>query len=216
MNSENIGRIDGPRHPLWREFWQLHKAAFQPKLRDESSRQVADAAKAGTIQIYGYANSREDLCGYYILQPLRHCVFWSFMAVRQENRGTGLGRLLLTDLMERFRREHTQPYLLLDAEDHPAAIWGKLGCRRVDIPFAIPDPEGEELLPMHLMLRGRGPEPSSIKARIVREMVRELYENAYPDCPETLAPGPILEGLPERVALLPWPPPPTPPEEEPS
>ncbi|MDQ7043051.1 MAG: GNAT family N-acetyltransferase [Sulfurimonas sp.] len=137
---------------LWDETIQIYRDSFDEWEREDEAT-LLKHIKHGSYKMFAYQIEKE-IVGFYILDintPLQYALF-SFLAIKKEKRGLGLGSKLCLEAIEYFFKNLNCSWFFIEAEERQAKLYSKLGFKALDIDYRVPAFNSQKSIKMSLML----------------------------------------------------------------
>lgn len=191
---------------VWDACIRIYTAAF-PRKERESEGALRRRLDTGRYRMRAGLRDGE-VAGFVILdiEPPYNFALLSYLVVDEAQRGKGYGTDLTNEAIRLFREETDCDWLLIEARDRQAELYGRLGFLKVDLDFRIPHYVDADETPMHLMAYPRGAAERSIPAGELKEMIDWLYRSGYLVADDDPRLARQLAAITGDAALMDWPP----------
>lgn len=193
---------------VWRDCIRIYEEAF-PEWEREPERVLVKRVMQGRYKMYaGMFGGRA--VGFYILdieEEGQVYTLFSYIAVDKRERGKGFGTELTRHAFKVFSQLRARRWMLIEAEERQAELYGRLGFLKIDMDYLVPHYDSARSEPMSLMGVPFDRSALSIEGPELRQIVERIYLSGYkldandPRLEEQLAYIPAGE-----VRLMPWPP----------
>ena len=185
---------------------RLYMEAF-PRWERESEGALRRRLASGRYWMRAGIDRHGDVVGFVTLdiEPPLEFGLLTYLVVAESMRGQGLGTALTHEAIRLFRQETNCRWLLIEAEDRQAELYGRIGFLKIDIGFDVPRIGDDGVVPMHLMVYPRDDAPSSMTAADLRRIIEWIYKSGYmlrEDDPRVVRQLALIE---DNVALIRWP-----------
>lgn len=190
----------------WQAIMEIYYATF-PEWEREPEDILIERISSGRYVMY-CGQAQNNIVGFYILdinQEPSYALF-CFLAVSETQRGKGLGTILCKDAIRRFHEEYALDLLLIEAEDRQAIFYGKLGFKKIDINYLVPEYNAPDSVPMHLMAISADDHVTQLEAKHLRALLQHIFTTGYYLNNQDERLTAQLAKIPEHAALLVWPP----------
>jgi len=137
---------------LWEESMQIYRDSF-PQWEREDELSIFNNIQREHYVMF-LLHNKEELAGFYILDinaDLEYALF-SFVAIKERQRGLGLGSRLTLHAIAYFQEEKKLHYFFTEAQERQATLYEKLGFLRLSLEYRVPSFNSEESIPMTLLL----------------------------------------------------------------
>lgn len=102
-------------------------------------------------------------------------ILFSFLAVRKNQRGVGLGLKLSLYVIEYCKRKYTASWLLIEAEERQALLYERIGFKRLQLEYRVPKFHSLESVPMSLMIITKKPLDNDMPSKIIKDIFHRGY-----------------------------------------
>ncbi|MBI4614444.1 MAG: GNAT family N-acetyltransferase [Planctomycetes bacterium] len=206
-SAVRIERVSEVGSPAWRAAIAIYREVF-PTWEREPESLLARRAKTGEYLLHAALGERGEVEGFLTLHacPREGYALVTFVGVRPDRQGQGIGSALFRQAMETFDLSTGAPWLLVEAEDRAARLYGRLGMWKLDAPYSVPRYGSRDSTPMHLLAYTKGDRPPTVAGEWLRRVIEHVYAHGYclaPDDPRIAA---ELAAIPCPVPVLAWPP----------
>jgi len=184
---------------LWDETIQIYNDSF-PEWEREDTSNILLNVKSGVYKMFSYV---EDgvVIGFYILDinaELDYALF-SFLAIKEENRGKGIGSKLCLNAIEYFHKNIKQDWFLIEAEDRQAKLYARLGFETIKLDYAIPEFNSTSSVPMNLMLIQ---EQKALDSNSLALIIKDIFHRGYSLNENDQRIQTQIEKIPKTISLL--------------
>ncbi len=164
---------------LWDGFLNIYFEAF-PAWEREDEASVLKNVKKGIYKLFllfdGTFDGKDKVLGFVLLDMYgEDYILLSFLAIKKDFRGQGLGTKLCKYAMEFFARSSAK-WLLIEAEYRQALLYQKLGFKALDLSYAIPEYNSDKSVAMDLMFLQKDEGLSQEK---LRSIVKNMFICGY-------------------------------------
>lgn len=193
--------------PIWAECMRIYENAF-PAWEREWDTLLEKRAQSGRYQVRaGIKDGR--VVGFYVLDVEdegQNYALFSYLAIDETERSKGYGEELTRDAIKLFLERGDRGWLLIEAEERQAQLYGRIGFAKLGIDYHVPRYDGEESVPMNLMATSRDGPIASADGQDIKQIIERIYLSGYKLDPGDLRVARQLALIPDSVPLLAWPP----------
>ena len=206
MSDLTITKIATTDNEQWPSIMAIYREAF-PEWEREPENIIQQRLRSGRyILCYGQENNA--IVGFYILEINQKPSYalLCFLAIAKNYRGLGYGTSLCQDAITHFHNDTQLDWLLTEAEDRQAIFYGKLGFKKIDLPYNVPKFNSADTAPMHLMIICSDRNKPFIDGTCLQNLLHHTFTTGYylEECDPRLVRQ--LTQVPEQAQLLNWPP----------
>lgn len=121
-----------------------------PTWEKEPQKTIIDRLNDGSYFMRGVLKGKE-VVGFYIIVVRDEFSLLSYVAIKEEHRGKGIGSKLVLDSILEFQKSK-QDYFFIEGEDRQARLYERLGFSRIKIEYLIPEFDSPNVFPMNLLV----------------------------------------------------------------
>lgn len=204
----DIVPVEADGGAVWSDCIRIYEEAF-PEWEREPERVLVKRVRQGRYKMYA-GMFEGHAVGFYILdieEEGQVYALFSYIAVDRRERGKGFGTELTRHAFKLFSESHGRRWMLIEAEQRQAELYGRLGFLKIDMDYLVPHYDSTRSEPMSLLAVPFDRSARSIEGPELRQIVERIYLSGYkldaddPRLEEQLAFIPTGE-----VRLMAWPP----------
>jgi len=203
---DEIVPVDPGQQDLWDECIRIYTAAF-PRWERES--EGALRRRLGMDRYRMRAGRKNGkIVGLVILdiEPPFKSALLTYLAVDDDERGKGYGTALTEEAIRLFREETECDWLLIEAEDRQAELYGRIGFLKISVDFYVPRFDDQGVVPMHLLALPRHPGLANMSADELKQTLEWIYQSGYLIRSDDPRLAKQLSAVTGDTELIAWPP----------
>jgi len=144
--------LDIKEHPeLFNECMLIYVDSFAEWEREDINN-IAKNIQSNHYKMHANLLNSEVI-GFYILDvntQLEYALL-SFLAMKESQRGKGLGNELCLHCITYFQKELACRWLLIEAQERQSKLYERLGFKKIMLEYKVPSLTSQESINMHLM-----------------------------------------------------------------
>jgi len=159
----------------WDATMKIYVDSF-PAWEREANETILKRLKTKEYEAFIYTIDAEVIAFAILdMNTTLHYTLFAFLAVTQTQCGHGLGSKLALYVIEYCKTQLTVQWLFIEAEERQAALYERLGFKRLTLDYRVPKFNSLESVPMNLMVITQ----KDLSADILSEIIKDIFHRGY-------------------------------------
>ncbi len=157
------------------ECMQIYKNSFEDDER-EAEMSILDRVKNGYYKLIAFKEN-EEIIGFYILDLVKPFGVVTYLVIKSEHRGKGIGSELIKHIINYFGSLKDFSWLLIEARHRQSLLYEKFGFKKLDFFYAIPAfDDSENIVEMNLLVIQKNKQISQSDLKFI---IHQIFTEGY-------------------------------------
>ncbi len=154
---------------------EIYESSFEDDER-ESEQSIFDRIKSGYYKLIAFKD-KGQIIGFYILDLVKPFGVITYLVIKKEYRGRGLGSELLKQGIAYFQSLKEFSWLLIEAKYKQSLLYEKLGFKKLDFFYGIPAFNSDKnVVKMNLLLIQKD---KQITQKDLKTIITQIFTQGY-------------------------------------